>query len=75
MLSEAKSRHVGRKLAVEAFVTLPIDEFNLSIIPIALQKGPRIFEGFDLNSIHLTLKATKIFSHGVVGLAYVPYHK
>lgn len=47
-----------------------IDELHLSIFPIVVGSGHRLFEGFD--ATELKLVATETFRNGVVHLTYVP---
>lgn len=49
-----------------------IDEYHLSVIPIAIGKGKRLFEDVDTSQFQLKLKDTKRFDNGVVLLTYVP---
>jgi dihydrofolate reductase len=47
-----------------------VDELHLSVFPIVVGSGHRLFEGFD--ATELELLATETFRNGVVHLAYRP---
>jgi len=48
-----------------------IDEFNVSIFPVVVGKGRRLFEGVDTSHFKIKLGGVKQFSNGVVTLTYV----
>jgi dihydrofolate reductase len=52
-----------------------VDEFHFSLIPIALGKGARAFEGIDTSAFTLQLTQSKTFKNGVVNLVYIPVKK
>jgi dihydrofolate reductase len=47
-----------------------IDELHLSIIPVTVGAGRRLFEGVDTSRLALDLKGTKRFTSGIVTIAY-----
>ncbi|MEZ2440268.1 dihydrofolate reductase family protein [Chitinophaga sp. RCC_12] len=49
-----------------------IDELQLCIIPVAVGKGRRIFEGMDPDQVKLTLTDIRNFENGAAILTYVP---
>src|SRR5262249_30835360 len=49
-----------------------IDELNLSIFPVVVGSGARLFGGFDASAPKLTLPRTKAFHNGAVVHTYVP---
>ena len=48
-----------------------IDEFHLSIMPVVVGKGRRLFEGIDTTHLNLKLTDTTRFSNGVITLSYI----
>ena len=51
-----------------------IDEFHLSIFPLTVGSGLRLFEGIDATAMALKLTGTKTFSNGIVQLTYLPQY-
>ena len=49
-----------------------IDEFHLSVFPLVVGSGLRLFEGIDTGGLALKLTGTKTFGNGIVQLTYVP---
>lgn len=49
-----------------------IDEFHISVVPVVVGGGTRLFDGVDPAALHLRLTATKTFESGIVSLTYVP---
>ena len=49
-----------------------IDELHLSIFPVAVGSGIRLFEGFDTTPLKLTLTSMTKYRNGIVSLVYVP---
>jgi dihydrofolate reductase len=48
-----------------------IDEFHLSVFPLVVGSGLRLFEGIDTGPLSLQLIGTKTFRNGIVQLSYV----
>lgn len=48
-----------------------IDEISVSIFPVVIGKGRRLFEGVDTSRLKLKLNGVKQFSNGVVTQTYV----
>lgn len=48
-----------------------IDTFHITIFPVVVGKGRRLFEGIDTSRLKLTLTNTKRFSNGAVTLSYI----
>ncbi len=51
-----------------------IDEFHLSIFPLTVGSGLRLFEGIDTTAMALKLTGTTTFSNGIVQLTYLPQY-
>jgi len=51
-----------------------IDEFHLSIFPLTVGSGLRLFEGIDTTGMALKLTGTKAFANGIVQLTYLPQY-
>jgi dihydrofolate reductase len=49
-----------------------IDEFHISVFPVVVGDGTRLFESVDPSSLDLELVASERIEHGVVSLTYVP---
>ena len=49
-----------------------IDEFHLSVFPLTVGSGLRLFEGIDTTGMTLKLTGTTVNSNGVVQLTYLP---
>lgn len=49
-----------------------IDEYKLSIIPIKVGKGQRIFESIDMSRIKLKLINSSAYDNGVIDASYQP---
>ena len=49
-----------------------IDEFHFSVFPLAVGRGPRLFDGIDTSGLRLQLTGTKTFGNGIVQLTYIP---
>ena len=49
-----------------------IDEFHLSIFPIAVGSGPHLFDGVDVTRLRLKLTGITSFRNGIVVLRYTP---
>lgn len=52
-----------------------IDEFQFTILPLAVRSGPHAFEGIDLDGIELKLQDSRVFSNGVITLIYRPLYR
>jgi len=49
-----------------------IDEFHLSIVPLVVGSGLRLFEGIDTTGMALKLTGSTAFANGSVQLTYLP---
>jgi len=49
-----------------------VDEVRLSIFPIALGAGTKLFDGIDAARLGLRLTDSKVFGNGIVHATYVP---
>jgi len=49
-----------------------IDEFHLSIFPLVVGSGLRLFEGIDTTGMALKLTGSTAFANGIVQLTYLP---
>ena len=47
-----------------------VDEYHLWLFPVAVGRGERLFDGFDLTTLRLQDSTT--FSTGIVVLVYSP---